>query len=86
MACTPNLSASFTVNLLTLGAKIALDPRGLAYNVVVFALYPIPPLITTTSIIFPLEITGLSIAPVPTPESSATISGIEKYSDPKDNT
>ena len=49
--------------------------------------YPIPALIISTSVSFPLEITGLSSAPVPEPELSIIFkSGVEKYSLPWNET
>ena len=87
MANLPNLSTSFTWRSLTDALNIAFEPLFLTKIVVKFGSYPKPPLITTTSTILPLEISGLRIAPVPVPlESLTTSSGKEKYSSPPLNT
>ena len=49
---------------------------------VVPELYPIPVLTTITSVNFLFSITGLSIAPEPSPVDITFISGIELYSLP----
>ena len=72
-----------TVRLLTLTSNLAPDPLGFTYNLVLKSLYPIPPLITTTScscsLLVPPRI-GLKTAPVPSP--SVVIVGTDLYPSP----
>ena len=73
-----------TVNSLILESNFAPDPLGTTLIEVDVLEYPIPALITLTSVIFPdVDIIGLTIAPDPDPlESITSTSGIEKYSEP----
>ena len=80
MEYSPNLSASLTVRLLTLTSNLAPDPLGFTYNLVLKSLYPIPPLITTTSSNPPPDMMGLNTAPVPSP--STVIVGTDLYPSP----
>ena len=57
-------------------------PEDVTSTLVVRLLYPIPALITIASVICPFVITGLIIAPVPSPVDITLTSGSELYSDP----
>jgi len=72
------------VRSLICTSNFAPNPLGITSIDVLVELYPIPELITITSVITPLFITGLKIAPVPAPLVLRV--GIEKYSVPPDKT
>ena len=76
---SPNLSVVLIVRSLTLAANNPFFPLAFARTSVVRLLYPIPELITIVSVITPLLITGLTIAPVPVPVDITFISGKELY-------
>ena len=67
---SPNFKLWLTVKGLMVVLNFALDPAESTLIFVDVAEYPIPVFITLTSIIFPLEITGLNSAPDPAPVKS----------------
>ena len=80
----PYLWILFTLNFLIVVSNVAPNPLGETLIPVEAAEYPIPALITLTSVILPWDdITGRNIAPDPDPLLSNTSnSGAEKYSNP----
>ena len=76
---SPNLSVVFIVKSLTLAANNPFFPLALARTSVVKLSYPIPEFITIVSVMTPLFMTGLTIAPDPFPVVIILISGKELY-------
>ena len=79
---SPNLSLLLIFNPLTLGCNLPFLPEDTTSTLVVRVSYPIPAFITIASVIWPFVITGLTIAPVPSPVDITLTSGNELYSDP----
>ena len=80
----PYFFTLLTDNCLTSVSNFAPDPLGTTLMEVEVLEYPMPVLITFTSVILPsVDMTGLNKAPEPDPlESITSNSGVEKYSEP----